>query len=205
MCNVNQKRLKLGVLGSGKGSNFVAIAEAARSGEIPVDIVLVISDSPDAGILDKAKSYGIASKYIFPGNSKTRLEAKEEQNYITALKEAGAEWIALAGFMRILKKDFLDAFPEKVINIHPSLLPMFPGLCAWKQAIDYGVKVTGVTVHYVDSGIDSGPIIAQRAVPVQKGDTPETLHQRIQIEEHKLYPAVLKELALGEKGKYTLT
>lgn len=205
MCNVNQKRLKLGVLGSGKGSNFVAIAEAARSGEIPVDIVLVISDSPDAGILDRAKSFGIASRYIFPGNSKTRLEANEEKNYITALKEAGAEWIALAGFMRILKEDFLDTFSEKVINIHPSLLPMFPGLCAWKQAIDYGVKVTGVTVHYVDSGIDSGPIIAQRAVPVQKDDTPETLHKRIQIEEHKLYPAVLKELALGGKGKYTLT
>ncbi len=205
MCIVNEKRLKLGVLGSGKGSNLAAIAEAAQRGEIPVDIVLVVADSPDAGILDKAKSYGITSRYIFPGNSKTRLETKEEQNYITALKEAGAEWVALAGFMRILKNGFLNAFPEKVINIHPSLLPMFPGLCAWKQAIDCGVKVTGVTVHYVDSGIDSGPIIAQRAVPVLKNDTPETLHQRIQLEEHKLYPAVLKELALGEKGNYPLT
>ena len=102
--------------------------------------------------------------------------------------------------MRILKKGFLTAFLGKVVNIHPSLLPMFPGLHAWKQAIDSGVKITGVTVHYVDSGIDSGPVIAQRAVPVLDGDTPETLHQRIQLEEHKLYPATLKELALGEKA-----
>jgi phosphoribosylglycinamide formyltransferase-1 len=200
MSNVTKKRLKLGVLGSGKGSNLVAIAEAAQAGTIPVDIVLVIADSPTAGILERARSFGIPSRYIFPGNSKTRLEAQEEQNYIAALKEAGAEWIALAGFMRILKKGFLTAFLGKVVNIHPSLLPMFPGLHAWKQAIDSGVKITGVTVHYVDSGIDSGPVIAQRAVPVLDGDTPETLHQRIQLEEHKLYPATLKELALGEKA-----
>ena len=118
--------------------------------------------------------------------------------YIQILKNAGAEWIALAGFMRIVKKNFLDAFPNHVINIHPSLLPLFPGLNSWKQAIDYGVKITGVTVHFVDSGIDTGKIIAQKAVPVMENDTPETLHQRIQVEEHLLYPAVLKILAEKE-------
>ena len=116
------------------------------------------------------------------------------------LRKLALSGLPLAGFMRILKKGFLTAFLGKVVNIHPSLLPMFPGLHAWKQAIDSGVKITGVTVHYVDSGIDSGPVIAQRAVPVLDGDTPETLHQRIQLEEHKLYPATLKELALGEKA-----
>lgn len=187
--------MKLAVLGSGKGSNLVAIAEAAQAGEIPVDIVLVIADSPDAGILDRAKFYGIPSRYIYPGKSKTKLDGDAEQEYIAAIKQAGVEWIALAGFMRIVKHDFLNAFPRRVLNIHPSLLPMFPGLNVWKKALDYGVKITGVTIHYVDSGVDTGPIIAQRAVPVLEGDTPETLHQRIQVEEHKLYPLVLKELA----------
>lgn len=195
MSNTNENRLKLAVLGSGKGSNLVAIAEAAQAGEIPVDIVLVIADSPDAGILDRAKFYGIPARYIYPGNSKTKLDGEAEQEYIAAIKQAGAEWIALAGFMRIVKHDFLTTFQRHVLNIHPSLLPMFPGLNVWKKALDYGVKITGVTIHYVDSGVDTGPIIAQRAVPVLEGDTPETLHQRIQVEEHKLYPLVLKELA----------
>lgn len=187
--------MKLGVLGSGKGTNLVAIAEAAQAGEIPVDIVLVIADSPDAGILSRAEFYGIPARYISAGSSKTRLDGEAEQAYIQALKNAGAEWVALAGFMRIVKADFLKTFPNRVVNIHPSLLPAFQGLHAWKQALDYGVKITGVTVHYVDSGVDTGPIIAQTAVPVLEGDTPETLHQRIQIEEHKIYPAVLKRLA----------
>lgn len=194
MNGMNAKRMKLGVLGSGKGSNLVAIAEAAQAGEIPVDIVLVIADSPDAGILSRAEFYGIPARYISAGNSKTRLDGDAEQAYIQALREAGAEWVALAGFMRIVKADFLKTFPNRVVNIHPSLLPAFQGLHAWKQALDYGVKVTGVTVHYVDSGVDTGPIIAQAAVPVLEGDTPDTLHQRIQIEEHKIYPAVLKQL-----------
>lgn len=198
MSNVSGKKIKLGVLGSGKGSNFVAIAEAAQAGEIPVDIVQVLTDVPDAGIIERAKFFGIPAQYVSPAPFKNKLDGEAEQQYIQILKNAGAEWIALAGFMRIVKKNFLDAFPNHVINIHPSLLPLFPGLNSWKQAIDYGVKITGVTVHFVDSGIDTGKIIAQKAVPVMENDTPETLHQRIQVEEHLLYPAVLKILAEKE-------
>ena len=187
-------KTKIAVLGSGKGSNFVSLAKACHEDSLPAEITLVISDVEDAKILDHAKELGIPNKFINPGKFRTKLDDTAETTYIKALKDSGAQWVALAGFMRILKGDFLRAFGQKVINIHPSLLPAFPGLEAWKQAYDYGVKVTGCTVHLVDHGIDTGRILAQGVVPVLEDDTSTTLHQRIQKEEHRLYPRTLARL-----------
>ena len=187
-------KTKIAVLGSGKGSNFVSLAKACDEDSLPAEITLVISDVEDAKILDRAKELGIPNKFINPGKFRTKLDDTAETTYIKALKDSGAQWVALAGFMRILKGDFLRAFGQKVINIHPSLLPAFPGLEAWKQACDYGVKVTGCTVHLVDHGIDTGRILAQGVVPVLEDDTSTTLHQRIQKEEHRLYPRTLARL-----------
>jgi phosphoribosylglycinamide formyltransferase-1 len=187
-------KTKIAVLGSGKGSNFVSLAKACDEDSLPAEITLVISDVEDAKILDRAKELGIPNKFINPGKFRTKLDDTAETTYIKALKDSGAQWVALAGFMRILKGDFLRAFGQKVINIHPSLLPAFPGLEAWKQAYDYGVKVTGCTVHLVDHGIDTGRILAQGVVPVLEDDTSTTLHQRIQKEEHRLYPRTLARL-----------
>lgn len=192
---VNERPLhRLGVLGSGKGSNFVAIADACARGELPAQIALVVSDVPDAGILARATERGLLARHLPPGKFRTKLDEDAEAAYVAAMREAGVELVLLAGFMRILKNEFLRAFPDRVVNIHPSLLPSFPGLEAWKQALDYGVKQTGVTVHLVDAGVDTGPIIAQAAVPVLDSDTPATLHQRIQEEEHRLYPAAIRTL-----------
>lgn len=190
--------LRLGVLGSGKGSNFVALADAIARGEVPAEIAIVISDVPDAGILKHATARGIPARYIPPGKFKTRLEEAAETEYVQALKQAGVELVVLAGFMRVLKHRFLEAFPMRIVNIHPSLLPAFPGLEAWKQALAHGVKVTGCTVHFVDAGIDSGPIIDQAVVRVLDDDTPESLHQRIQQAEHELYPRCIAAIARGE-------
>jgi phosphoribosylglycinamide formyltransferase-1 len=188
----------LGVLGSGKGSNLVAVAEACAAGQVPAEIVLVLSDVADAGILARARERGLNAQHLAPGKFRTKLDEAAEQAYVASLQAAGVDLVVLAGFMRILKGDFLRAFPQRVINIHPSLLPSFPGLEAWKQALDYGVKVTGCTVHYADPGVDTGPIIAQRAVPVLDDDTPATLHERIQQAERRLYPAVIGALARRE-------
>ena len=189
---------KIAVLGSGKGSNFVSLAKACEDGTLSAEIVLVSSDVEDAGILERAREFGVPARFIDPGKFRTKLDETAETAYVNALHESGAEWVALAGFMRILKGDFLRAFEQKVINIHPSLLPAFPGLEAWKQAHEYGVRVTGCTVHLVDHGIDTGPILAQGVVPVLEEDTPETLHQRIQEEERVLYPRTLAHLFNGE-------
>ena len=189
---------KIAVLSSGKGSNFVSLAKACEDGSLSAEIVLVGSDVEDAGILARAKEFNLPARYLAPGPFRTKLDETSEAAYVHALREAGAEWVALAGFMRILKGDFLRAFEQKVINIHPSLLPAFPGLEAWKQAHEYGVRVTGCTVHFVDHGIDTGPILAQGVVPVLEDDTSETLHDRIQEEEHKLYPRTLARLFNGE-------
>lgn len=195
---VNKQQYRIGVLGSGKGSNMAAIADACAEGKIAAQIALVISDVEEAGILAHARARGIPARYLPPGSFRTKLDEASEKSYIAALYEAQVDVVALAGFMRILKGDFLRTFAGKVINIHPSLLPSFPGLHAWKQALDYGVKHTGCTVHYVDQGVDTGPIIAQQVVPVLDQDTPETLHERIQQAERTLYPWVLSQLALGQ-------
>lgn len=190
-------KLRLGVIGSHKGSNFAAIADAQAAGTLPVEIAIVLSDVETAGILEEARHRGIPTRYIPPGDYRTKLDETAEAAYITALEEARVDLVVMAGFMRILKGEFLRAFADRVINIHPSLLPAFTGLAAWKQALDYGVKITGCTVHVVDQGIDTGPILGQQAVPVLPDDTPETLHARIQTAEHQLYPEVLRQIAAG--------
>jgi phosphoribosylglycinamide formyltransferase-1 len=191
------RRFRLGVLGSGKGSNFVAIADACAAGLIPAEVALVLSDVPDAGILERARERGIRAEYLAPGKFRSKLDDEAEAVWIAQLQAAAVDFVVLAGFMRILKAPLLRAFPLRIVNIHPSLLPSFPGLEAWKQALDYGVKLTGVTVHLVDHGIDTGPIIAQAPVPVEDQDTPESLHARMQRVEHTLYPAALTRLLTG--------
>lgn len=201
-------KFRLGVLGSGKGSNFVAVAGACARGEIPAEVAVVLSDVAEAGILARAKEQGIPAQFIAPGKFRTKLDEEAEANYIAALRAARVDLVVLGGFMRILKGDFLKAFPGRVINIHPSLLPSFPGLEAWKQALDYGVKHTGVTVHFVDQGVDTGAIIAQRTVPVLDTDTAETLHARIQQTEHELYPVAIRQLSEGRievRGRRVVT
>jgi phosphoribosylglycinamide formyltransferase-1 len=161
-------------------------------------IVLVASDVENAGILTLAKSHGLETVYIPPGQFRTKLDEEAENRFIAELRHAEVDLVVLAGFMRILKGEFLRTFAERVINIHPSLLPSFPGLEAWKQALDHGVKVTGCTVHFVDQGIDSGAIIAQQTVAVLDHDTPATLHARIQQAEWELYPRAVEMVALGQ-------
>lgn len=194
----HERKFRIGVLGSGKGSNCMAIADACAKGEIPAEVVLVISDVADAGILKGARDRGIEAVYIAPGKFRTKLDEPAEQAYIGALKAADVDLVVLAGFMRILKGNFLRAFPQQVVNIHPALLPAFPGLESWKQALDYGAKVAGCTVHFVDDGIDTGPIILQEAVPVLPDDTAATLHARIQEAEHRAFPAAVAALARGK-------
>ncbi|MEP6664292.1 MAG: phosphoribosylglycinamide formyltransferase [Verrucomicrobiota bacterium] len=198
----DQKKFRLGILGSGKGSNFGAIAEACETGDIPAEIALVISDVEDSGILAKAREKKLQAKYIPPGKFRTKLDDVAESIFIETLRVARVDLIVLAGFMRILKGEFLRVFANRVVNIHPSLLPAFPGLESWKQALDYGVKFTGCTVHFVDQGVDTGPIIAQQTVPVQAGDTAATLHRRVQQAEWELYPAAVAALARGEVQVY---
>ncbi|MGA9451228.1 MAG: phosphoribosylglycinamide formyltransferase [Verrucomicrobiia bacterium] len=188
---------RLGVLGSGKGSNFVAIAEACASGNIPAAVALVLSDVENAGILSHARDRKIPARFIPPGKFRTKLDEEAERAFVGALQAAKVDLIVLAGFMRVLKGEFLRAFEGRIVNIHPSLLPSFPGLEAWKQALDHGVKVTGCTVHFVDAGVDSGPIIGQQTVPVLDPDTPESLHQRIHAAEHELYPKCVAAIARG--------
>jgi phosphoribosylglycinamide formyltransferase 1 len=187
------KRLPIGILGSGRGSNCRAILERIRSRDLPAEARVVISDVPDAPILDIARVFTVANAYLPPGQFRTRLELDAENELVNMLREAGVELVVLAGFMRVLHAPMLKAFPRRIINIHPSLLPKFPGLEAWKQALAAGEKITGCTVHYVDEKIDHGKIIAQREVPIQSEDTPESLHVRIQIAERELYPAVIAE------------
>ena len=188
----------MGVLGSGKGSNFAAIADAITAGKIPAEVGIVISDVEQAGILTLARARKLPAQFIPPGKFRTKLDEEAERAFVAALQAAKVDLIVLAGFMRVLKGDFLRAFEGRIVNVHPSLLPSFPGLEAWKQALDQGVKVAGCTVHYVDAGVDSGAIIGQQAVPVLDTDTAESLHQRIHAAEHDLYPQCVAAIARGE-------
>lgn len=182
----------IGILGSGKGSNCRAILERISEGTLCAEARLVVSDVFDARILDIAREFGVPNAYLPPGKFRTRLEPEAELALVQMLREAAVELVVLAGFMRLLKTPTLTAFPFRILNIHPSLLPKYPGLEAWKQALAAGDKVTGCTVHHVDAGVDSGEIIAQREVPILPNDTPETLHARIQIAERELYPQVIE-------------
>src|SRR5213082_3152412 len=197
------KEVPLGILGSGKGTNCRAILESIRSGLLAADVRVVISDVFDARILDIARGFSVPNAYLPPGKFHTRLEPQAEIELVGMLRNAGVELVVLAGFMRVLKSPMLDAFPRRIINIHPSLLPKFPGLEAWKQALIARETMTGCTVHYVDERIDHGQILAQAEVRILPNDTPESLHARIQVLEHKLYPAVIAEFCerYGEAGQ----
>ncbi|MBV9673568.1 MAG: phosphoribosylglycinamide formyltransferase [Verrucomicrobia bacterium] len=187
-------KLRLGVLGSGKGSNLRAIVECINDGRLNAEVRLVLSDVANAGILDLARDLNIPAMYVRPGRFRTKLDPEVEQDMVRLLNEADVELVVLAGFMRILKGALLSSFAHRIINIHPSLLPKYPGLEAWKQALKSGEKETGCTVHYVDNGIDTGPIIAQKKVSIEPDDTPERLHARIQKAEHELLPMVIADL-----------
>src|SRR6266568_5937978 len=171
-------RLALGILGSGKGSNCRAILEQIRAGNLNAEVRLVISDVLEAGILDIARAFEVPNAYLPPGKYRTKLEPEVEQDLVRMLRDADVELVVLAGFMRVLKSPMLDAFPRRIVNIHPSLLPKFPGIEAWKQALVAAEKVTGCTVHYVDEKIDHGDVIARREVPILPNHTPESLHAR---------------------------
>jgi phosphoribosylglycinamide formyltransferase 1 len=185
----------LGILGSGSGSNMQAILDAIETGTLDARIALVLSDNPDALILERARRHGIKTELIDCCGYKTRFPDEAQYETAAALRDAGVELVCLAGFLRLVKRPLLDAFPNRIINIHPSLLPAFPGLESWKQALDAGVPETGCTVHFVDEGMDTGPLILHERVPVLTDDTPETLHTRIQEAEHRLYPLAIAKVA----------
>ena len=187
-----RRRLRLGVLGSGSGSNMQSIQDAIEAGTLDAEIVTVITDVPGARILERAARHGIPARHVDHAPFRTKLEGRAEDEVVGILKDAGADVVVLAGYMRVVKAKLLAAFPDRVINIHPALLPSFPGIAGWKQALDYGAKIAGCTVHFVNAGIDSGPVIVQRAVPVEDADTPESLHARIQVQEHLAYPEALR-------------
>lgn len=189
--------LNIAVFGSGSGSNYQAIAEAIAAGTLDSRIACVIADVKDAYILERARKLGHPAIYLDCAPFKTKLDGEAEQRAIDLIKQHGGDFIALAGFMRIVKPRLLNAFAGRIINIHPSLLPNFPGLDAGKQALEAGVQETGCTVHFVDAGIDTGPVIVQRKVPVLPDDTLETLMPRIHTQEHIAYPEALRKVAAG--------
>lgn len=193
--STNGRSARIGILISGRGSNMVALADAARDGKIPnAEVAVVISDKPGAGGLAKATERGIETLVI---ERRGRSRAEHDREIVAALQTHKVDLVCLAGYMRVLSGRFLDAFPRRILNIHPSLLPLFPGLDAQKQALESGAKVSGCTVHFVDATLDGGPIITQCEVPVLEGDTVESLSARILVEEHQLYAdavtRVLKE------------
>jgi len=187
--------LDLGVLISGRGSNLQAILDAIAAGRLDARVRLVVSNRPDAAGLARAERAGVPTRVI-PHQDFADRDSFDAA-VVAALREAGVEWVVLAGFMRLLSRTFLDAFPHRIINIHPSLLPSFPGVNAQKQALEHGVRITGCTVHLVDAGTDTGPILAQAAVPVLDGDDPDTLAARILDREHALLVRVLSWIAEG--------
>jgi phosphoribosylglycinamide formyltransferase-1 len=187
--------LALGVLVSGNGTNLQAILDAITQGALDARVTCVISNKPEAKALERAARAGVPALTI-PHKSFASREAFDRA-VVAALREHGTEWVALAGFMRLVTSELLTAFPGRIVNIHPSLLPAFPGLDAQRQALEHGVKTTGCTVHFVDGGLDSGRIIAQRAVPVLEGDDVERLAARIHAAEHELFVSVLGDIASG--------
>ena len=190
--------LRLGVLGSGRGSNLAAIARAIEEHRLAADLVAVLSDQPGARILQLGRQFGARSESIQPSTPRGRLDAQTEQKFVDVLREVNVDLVVLAGFMRIVGPVFLAAYPRRIINVHPSLLPKHRGSDAAAQALAAGDKITGCTVHYVDEGVDTGEIIAQREVPVEPGDTAESLQARIQAAEHELLPAVIATFARHE-------
>jgi len=183
---------RVGILLSGRGSNFLALQSAIARGDVPAEIALVVSNVADAPGLAKARELGLPAVALPHREAPSRRD--HEASVEAALRAAGAEWICLAGYMRLLSPDFVAAWPQRILNVHPSLLPAFPGVDAQEQALRHGVKLAGCTVHLVDEGLDSGPIVVQRSVPVLAGDTAQTLAARILVEEHRAYPEALRRL-----------
>ena len=187
--------VNIGVLVSGSGTNLQAIIEAIEAGKIDGKICIIISDNPDAYAIKRAKKYNIKTQYINYKEFNNREEY--DKIIVSALKDRDCDLVVLAGYLKILTPYFINAYKNKIMNIHPALLPSFPGLHVQKKAIDHGVKVSGCTVHFVDEGLDSGPIIIQRAVEVKEDDTEETLTKRILKEEHQIYPCAVQLFAQG--------
>ena len=189
------KRLRLGVLASGRGSNLQAIIDAIEKGTLEAVLAVVLSNKSDAPALERARQHGAPAIFLDPKATPGREHY--DQVLLEQLRKHDVELVALAGYMRIVTPVLIDAYPHRMMNIHPSLLPAFPGLAAQKQALDWGVKTAGCTVHFVTEGVDAGPIIRQAAVPVFEGDTEETLAARILVEEHRLYPEAIQFFAQG--------
>lgn len=189
------KKLRLGILASGGGTNLQAIIDQCQAGLVPAEVAVVLSNKPQAGALDRARQAGIPVAIV---EHRTHPDREAfDQAMVDVLKKNGVELVVLAGFMRILTRVFLEAFPQRIMNIHPALLPAFPGIHAQRQTLDYGVKIAGCTVHFVDPGVDSGPIIIQAAVPVQDDDDETTLSRRILEQEHQIYPRAIQLFAEG--------
>jgi len=194
---VDENRCSLGVLASGRGSNFKAVAQNCARDDFPVEVAVLVTDNPEAGAIATAEEFGIPWRHIDVGDKRGRMKPGSEQQIVEALEEHDVEIVFLAGFMRILKEPLLDRYPDKILNIHPSLLPSFKGLEAQRQALDYGVKIAGCTVHFVDKSVDGGPIILQAAVPVEDGDDFDSLAHRILTQEHRIASEAIKIVALG--------
>lgn len=192
-----KKKFRLAVLVSGRGSNLRAIQENIKSGKLDAEIVLVLSDNPEAKALDYAKEQGIESLYIDPAPYKTKLEGIAEDRYIEALQRVKPDLIVLAGFMRVIKSKFINTFRGRIINIHPSLLPKYPGLNTHQRAIEAGEKESGCTVHFVNEEVDGGKRIIQAVVPIKMGDTPNTLAARVLKKEHEIFSEAIRMIAEG--------
>jgi len=188
------KTQRLGILLSGRGSNFMAIADNVAAGRIPAEIAIVISNRPNAPGLEEAERRGLPTRMI---PSKGLEREQYDRQVVEVLQEKQVDLVCLAGFMRLLSPYFVSAFPNRILNIHPSLLPAFPGLDAQRQALEYGVKMTGCTVHFVDENLDAGPVVIQSAVSVLDDDTPETLSARILKEEHRIYSEAINIVLSG--------
>lgn len=189
------KKMRMAVLASGRGSNFQAIQEAVRTGALKAETAVLISDQSAAPVLRRAEEYDVPVRCFERQDYPDR--AAYETAIVACLRELEVDLVVLAGYMRMVGPVLLAAYPQRIVNIHPSLLPAFPGMHAQRQAVEYGVKVSGCTVHLIDEGMDTGPVIMQTAVPVLKGDNEDRLAARILVEEHKLYPKVLQYFAEG--------